>query len=662
MKAQLRLHPDRQPHRPVATSPTSAPSSCPTSWSTASPSATSPSTAPPPWPGSIEERYRDRAHPDLPGADAHRRGREGEGRRRPGAGPAAVRRTARRASAGDELSLPTGARWRSRTGRTTPTRRRWPPSATRAGLANSLLSAFERLTAVITDGEVTSLPPIARSGAAALPGRASPGAGRARRRRPLPRYAAENRMWADWIESRPHPGRAAASRLHDVSAEPAAAGTPGTAATPPAPRAAVQRLPASPGTRGGRLGARRRRRTRTAPARQLVPLRVDDVRLPDAVHRPQPGRPLPARRGARRHRPAARPGPARSSPPTAPRAAPRFPGSAPAIWNAPPRNPSFTGRSVVLERMRDQLGGGMAVRAAAAADPVRARRRRQDPGGAGVRAPLHGRLRPGVVDLRRADRRRRRLARRARRRHRRARRRGHGGRVARRPCDLLRARGAHRSAGCWSSTTPTTPSAAAATSRRAAAATSWSPPATRPGRSTATPLPVDVFLREESVEHLPAPGPGAEPTRTPTRWPRRWATCRWPSSRRRPGSPRPPPRSTTYLEQLTEQATEVLALNQPAGYPRAGGRDLEHLDRPAARSARPPRCGCSSCAPSSAPEPISAHLLYSKEMIDGAASRTTPRSRRSWCSAGSSGRSAGSPSPRSTRSATASRCTGWCRR
>ncbi len=40
---------------------------------------------------------------------------------------------------------------------------------------------------------------------------------------------------------------------------------------------------------------------------------------------------------------------------------PRFPGTVPRIWNVPPRNPGFTGRSLVLERMRDQLGGGMAV-------------------------------------------------------------------------------------------------------------------------------------------------------------------------------------------------------------------------------------------------------------------------------------------------------------
>ncbi len=42
----LRLHPDRQPHRPLATSPRSARSTCRTPWSPASPSASRASTAP----------------------------------------------------------------------------------------------------------------------------------------------------------------------------------------------------------------------------------------------------------------------------------------------------------------------------------------------------------------------------------------------------------------------------------------------------------------------------------------------------------------------------------------------------------------------------------------------------------------------------------------
>ena len=65
-----------------------------------------------------------------------------------------------------ESSARTGPRWRSRTGRTTRTRRSWPPSATSPALA-SLLSAFERITAAVTEGEITAMPPSARIPAAA---------------------------------------------------------------------------------------------------------------------------------------------------------------------------------------------------------------------------------------------------------------------------------------------------------------------------------------------------------------------------------------------------------------------------------------------------------------------------------------------------------------
>jgi hypothetical protein len=52
----------------------------------------------------------------------------------------------------------TGARWRARTSRTTRTRRPWPPSGTSCGWPNSLLSSYERLTAVLTCGDVREFP------------------------------------------------------------------------------------------------------------------------------------------------------------------------------------------------------------------------------------------------------------------------------------------------------------------------------------------------------------------------------------------------------------------------------------------------------------------------------------------------------------------------
>ncbi|NEE54953.1 toll/interleukin-1 receptor domain-containing protein, partial [Streptomyces sp. SID8455] len=65
---------------------------------------------------------------------------------------------------------------------------------------NSLLSAFERLTAVITGREITSMPPVGEEVRLRIRDAFT------RRRPALPAdlflsYVAENRMWADWIES-----------------------------------------------------------------------------------------------------------------------------------------------------------------------------------------------------------------------------------------------------------------------------------------------------------------------------------------------------------------------------------------------------------------------------------------------------------------------------
>lgn len=69
-----------------------------------------------------------------------------------------------------------------------------------SGLTNSLLSAFERLTSVITGQQVTSMPPVGDEVRLRIRDAFT------RRRPALPAdlflsYVAENRMWADWIES-----------------------------------------------------------------------------------------------------------------------------------------------------------------------------------------------------------------------------------------------------------------------------------------------------------------------------------------------------------------------------------------------------------------------------------------------------------------------------
>ncbi len=127
-------------------------------------------------------------------------------------------------------------------------------------------------------------------------------------------------------------------------------------------------------------------------------------------------------------------------------------------------------------------------------------------------------------------------------------------------------------------------------------------------------LPVDVFLREESVEHLQRRAPGlsdedADQVATavgdlPLAVEQAAA---WIAETATP--------IDTYLEQLARQAPQVLALNQPAGYPEPVAATWNiSIARLKERSPAAVRL-LQLCA-FFAPEPISANLLYSKEMIE----------------------------------------------
>ncbi|MHA5051347.1 FxSxx-COOH system tetratricopeptide repeat protein [Streptomyces sp. SD15] len=221
------------------------------------------------------------------------------------------------------------------------------------GISNSLLSAFERLASVISDGEVNTLPTVPE-----------PVRLRCRdafvRRRPTTNparvviaYAAENRMWADWIRS----------LLKRVGCDV----TPHDISTGPVERsdAGVRTLVLlSNGFRKSRYAdAAWRALTdydRDSPHGTVIPLRVEEVRLsktylehnPVDLHRLGEescvsallrALELPVR-------------PVDSDPSST-----RFPGSTPAIWNAPQRNYAFTGRGVVLDQVREQLGSGISV-------------------------------------------------------------------------------------------------------------------------------------------------------------------------------------------------------------------------------------------------------------------------------------------------------------
>ncbi|HWU11246.1 MAG TPA: FxSxx-COOH system tetratricopeptide repeat protein [Streptomyces sp.] len=477
-----------------------------------------------------------------------------------------------------------------------------------AGLSNSLLSAFERLTAVVTQQEITSMPPVGEEVRLRIRDAFT------RRRPTLPAdlflsYVAENRMWADWVESvLTRAGFRVVPR--DVSADPGPADAAHVAET--AARTVV--LLSSAYLKSQRAVDLWNRTVNEDPGggrRQLLPLRVSDVRLSapyidrnpvdlfrlDEVHATTAlmralDRPVQLGDGMS-------PGP-------------RFPGTVPRIWNAPPRNPGFTGRSLVLERMRDQLGGGMAVvlpqpqalyglggvgktqvaleyvhRFMADYDLVWWISSEQIDDVVASLAELAVRLgAQGGDDMAAAS---------------------------QEAVDLLR-RGVPSERWLLVFDNADDPERLSryfpqggsghilVTSRNQA----WS--------QHGDALPVDVFLREESIEHLKRRAPGLSDEDAA-----QVATAvgdlplaveqaaAWIAETATPIG--------TYLEQLARQAPEVLALNQPAGYPQPVAATWNiSIERLKERSPAAVRL-LQLCA-FFAPEPISANLLYSKEMIE----------------------------------------------
>ncbi|MFI7029784.1 FxSxx-COOH system tetratricopeptide repeat protein [Microbispora rosea] len=216
------------------------------------------------------------------------------------------------------------------------------------GLPTSLLAAYERLTSMVTEGLVDSLPPMEE-------------ATRLRwleafdRRRPsaparvLVSYAPEDRMWADWIGA--------------VLEQAGCAVTPHVPGTP---------LPAHTGE-GRALVVLSAAYLRTPQAGDVLSWlsssrRFGDghmvtVRVSDARPVPSDGVPsvdlvpLDAEQAAaailrafgRQDSPQL---PGSSSRVT------RFPGRVPPVWDVPPRDAAFTGRNVPMETLRDRLLGG----------------------------------------------------------------------------------------------------------------------------------------------------------------------------------------------------------------------------------------------------------------------------------------------------------------
>ncbi|MFI6052126.1 FxSxx-COOH system tetratricopeptide repeat protein [Streptomyces violascens] len=474
-----------------------------------------------------------------------------------------------------------------------------------AGLSNSLLSAFERLTAVITDGEVTSMPGVGDEARLRIKEAFT-------RRRPAQpvdvhlSYAAENRMWADWIEavlSR------AGFRVHprDVSdpapdrAEPAA----DNGRTVVVLSAAYLKSARAMGVWQEAASA-----DPTGLRRTMLSLRVDDVRLPGAY---LDRNPVDLFRLDQAHATEAllraldRPGQSGGE-----SGGPRFPGTVPRIWNAPPRNPEFTGRSEALERMRDQLGRGLAV-------VLPQPQALYGLGGVGktqvaleyahrfmadydlvwwINCARAGDVAAGLAEL--------------------------GGRLggqggddigvaSREAVDLLR-RGVPTERWLLVFDNADDPEAL----RR------FIPPG-GPGHILVTSrnqdwsqygdaLSVDVFRREESVEHLRRRAPGLSVDEAD-----RVAAAlgdlplaveqaaAWIAETATPVA--------DYLDQLAEQTAGVLSLNQPVGYPEPVAATW-NVSIELLKERSPAAVRLLQLCAFFAPEPISAGLLYSQEMID----------------------------------------------
>ncbi|AVH58895.1 MULTISPECIES: FxSxx-COOH system tetratricopeptide repeat protein [Streptomyces] len=473
-----------------------------------------------------------------------------------------------------------------------------------SGIANSLLSAFERLTAVITDGDVTALPPVPE-----------PVRLRCRdaflRRRPMTTaadvviaYAAENRMWADWAESLLK--RSGCNVIpHDIS-------TGSVEHHDPATRTLVLLSNAFRKSRNADAVWRSLIESDSeATGATLVPLRVDEVRLPESYldHNPVdlhrldegqcvtallsvlelPGRPLDG-------------GPS----------GPRFPGSTPAVWNAPQRNNTFTGRNLILDRVRDQLSGGMSVvlpqpqalfglggvgktqvaleyvhRFMADYDLVWWISAEDTGNVVASLAELAARIgAPGGDDIN----------------------------LASQEAVQMLSRGAPTkrwilvfdNADDPTQLTRYFPSGGGGhilvTSRNQA----WA----QQGDS----LAIDVFLREESVEHLTRRASGLTPEEAdqvavavgdlPLAVEQAAA---WLAETATP--------IEEYLRQLAEQTTEVLDLNQPSDYPKTVAATW-NISIARLRERSPASVRLLQLCAFLAAEPISSHLLYSKEMID----------------------------------------------
>ncbi|SNX65179.1 cellulose biosynthesis protein BcsQ [Streptomyces sp. TLI_55] len=224
------------------------------------------------------------------------------------------------------------------------------------GVSTSLLAAFERLAGVISEQTVTRLP--------RMPGDVRDGVRKkfSRARIPLPAevrlsYVAEDRLWSDWI--------ADVLTRAGFRVLPRYVGSAEDGAEQPADRTVFVLSPAFQRSARARLVWQAATGGDRADHRQVVAVRVGPVH-PASTYDERPWLDLTG--SDERDAAAALLG-ALGRPAQPMEAADgvtdtdtRFPGTVPRFWNAAPRNAHFTGRSSLLERLRDALSHGTSGR------------------------------------------------------------------------------------------------------------------------------------------------------------------------------------------------------------------------------------------------------------------------------------------------------------